>query len=193
VGRDGGSYGFDLGQTKTGIFFRKGLDRRAAGKRLICPSGNSAWQAFHTLLLILPDARAAAVRGDTDRSPQQRVQRLRDRLCSWSLPVPKSQKIVDLALSPAMIPGRKSINAGIDADVANKELGTLDKVGYLINGSSAETACGSCHCHAPSPSTMRDNLALQKPNRKYPGSYRLLFNRGREPKPGISVSLPRCR
>jgi hypothetical protein len=39
-----------------------------------------------------------------------------------------------------MILGRERIDASIDTDVANKEIRTLDKVGYLINGSSAETA-----------------------------------------------------
>jgi hypothetical protein len=43
-------------------------------------------------------------------------------------PVPKSQKIVDLALSPAVILGCERIDAGIDADVANKQLRALDKV-----------------------------------------------------------------
>jgi hypothetical protein len=70
-------------------------------------------------------------------------------------PVPKPQEIVDLPLSPAMILGRERIDASIDADVANKEIRTLDKVGYLINGSSAETTCGSCHCRAPSLPSQR--------------------------------------
>jgi hypothetical protein len=65
-------------------------------------------------------------------------------------PASKPQKIVDLALSPAVILGRERVDASIDADVANKELRALDKVRYLINGSSAETTCGSCHRHAPS-------------------------------------------
>jgi hypothetical protein len=34
--------------------------------------------------------------------------------------VSKPQKIVDLALSPAMILGRERIDASIDADIANK-------------------------------------------------------------------------
>jgi hypothetical protein len=54
-----------------------------------------------------------------------------------------------LAFSPAVIPGCERIDAGIDADVANKELRTLDKVRNLINGSPAETTCGSCHRRAP--------------------------------------------
>ena len=54
--------------------------------------------------------------------------------------VPKSQKIVDLALSPAMILGRERIDAGIDTDVANKELRTLDQVRYLLNGSPAKNS-----------------------------------------------------
>ena len=49
-----------------------------------------------------------------------------------------------------MILGRKRIDAGVDADVTNKEIRTLDKVSYLINSSSAETTCGSCHHSAPS-------------------------------------------
>jgi hypothetical protein len=64
--------------------------------------------------------------------------------------VSKSQKIVDLALSPAMILRRERIDASIDADVANKEVRALDKVSYLINRSPAETTCGSCHRCAPS-------------------------------------------
>jgi hypothetical protein len=71
-------------------------------------------------------------------------------------PVPKSQKIVDLALSPAMILGRERINAGIDADVTNKKLRALDKVRYLTNGSPAETTCGSCHRRAPSLPSQRN-------------------------------------
>jgi len=67
-----------------------------------------------------------------------------------SSPVPKSQKIIDLALSPAVILGRERIDAGIDADVANKQIRTLDKVSYLINSSPAETTRGSCHRRAPS-------------------------------------------
>jgi hypothetical protein len=55
-----------------------------------------------------------------------------------------------------MIPGRERIDASIDADVANKEIRTLDKVRYLINVSSAETTCGSCHGHAPSLPSQRD-------------------------------------
>ena len=66
-------------------------------------------------------------------------------------PILKSQKIVNLALSPAMIFGRERIDAGIDADVANEELRALDKVRYLINGSSAETTHGNRHRCAPSP------------------------------------------
>jgi hypothetical protein len=44
------------------------------------------------------------------------------------LPVPKSQKIVNLALSPAMILSREGIDAGVDADVADKEIWSLHKV-----------------------------------------------------------------
>jgi hypothetical protein len=50
-----------------------------------------------------------------------------------------------------MIFGRERIDAGIDADVANEELRALDKVRYLINGSSAETTHGNRHRRAPSP------------------------------------------
>jgi hypothetical protein len=78
-------------------------------------------------------------------------------------PVPKSQKIVDLALSPAMVLGRQRIDAGIDADVANKKLRALDKVRYLINGSPAETTCGSCHRRAPSLPSQR-NIGFRRPN-----------------------------
>jgi hypothetical protein len=38
-----------------------------------------------------------------------------------------------------MILGRERIDAGIDADVTNEEIRTLDKVSYLINSSPAET------------------------------------------------------
>jgi hypothetical protein len=55
-----------------------------------------------------------------------------------------------------MILGRERIDASIDADVANKEIRTLDKVRYLINVSSAETTCGSCHRRAPSLPSQRD-------------------------------------
>jgi hypothetical protein len=65
-------------------------------------------------------------------------------------PVPKSQKIVNLALSPAMILSRERIDAGIDADVANKEIRTLDKVSNLVDSSPAETTCASSHYPAPS-------------------------------------------
>jgi len=65
-------------------------------------------------------------------------------------PVPKSQKIINLALSPSVILGRERIDACIDTDVANKEIRALDKVSYLINPSPAETTCGSCHRRAPS-------------------------------------------
>jgi hypothetical protein len=65
------------------------------------------------------------------------------------LPVSKPQKIVDLALSPAVILGCESVDASIDADIANKELRALDKVCYLINGPPAEATCGSCHRLAP--------------------------------------------
>jgi hypothetical protein len=48
-----------------------------------------------------------------------------------------------------MIPGSERIDTGINADVANEKLWTLDKVRYLINGSIAETAYSSRH--RPSP------------------------------------------
>jgi hypothetical protein len=38
-----------------------------------------------------------------------------------------------------MILGRERIDAGIDADVTNKEMRPLDKVSDLINSSPAET------------------------------------------------------
>jgi hypothetical protein len=37
-----------------------------------------------------------------------------------------------------MILGRERIDAGIDADVTNKEIRTLDKMSYLIDSSPAE-------------------------------------------------------
>ena len=59
-------------------------------------------------------------------------------ICRERPSVPKPQKIVDLTLSPAMIFSCERINAGIDADVANKEIRTLDKMGYLVIRSLAE-------------------------------------------------------
>jgi hypothetical protein len=41
-----------------------------------------------------------------------------------------------------MVFGCKRIDTGIDADIADEMLWTLDQVRYLINGSPAETACG---------------------------------------------------
>jgi hypothetical protein len=82
-------------------------------------------------------------------------------------PVPKSQKIVDLALSPAMILGRERIDAGIDADVANKEFRALDEVCHLINVSPAKTTCGSCHRRAPSLPSQR-YLEFGSQIRKWP-------------------------
>jgi hypothetical protein len=55
-------------------------------------------------------------------------------------PVTKSQKIINLALSPAMVLGRERIDAGIDANVTNKEIRALDEVSYLINNSPAENS-----------------------------------------------------
>jgi hypothetical protein len=82
-------------------------------------------------------------------------------------PVSKPQKIVDLALSPAMILDCECIDASIDADVANKELRALDKVRYLINRSPAEATCGGCHRRAPSLLSQR-YLAFKSPIRKWP-------------------------
>jgi hypothetical protein len=65
-------------------------------------------------------------------------------------PIPETQKIVDLPLTPAMILGSERIDTSIDADVANKEIRTLNKVGYLINRSPAETTCTRCHLALPS-------------------------------------------
>jgi hypothetical protein len=65
-------------------------------------------------------------------------------------PLTKSQKIINLALSPAMVLGRERVDACIDANVTNKEFRALDEVSYLINISSAETAFVSCHRPAPS-------------------------------------------
>jgi hypothetical protein len=56
-------------------------------------------------------------------------------------PVPKSQKVIDLALSPACVLGCKGIDAGIDADVADKKLWALNQVRYLVFGPFAETTC----------------------------------------------------
>jgi hypothetical protein len=98
-------------------------------------------------------------------------------------PVPKSQKIIDLALSPAVILGRERIDAGIDADVANKQIRILDKVSYLINSSPAETTCGSCHRRAPSLPSVR-YLAFGSQIRQWPsltgGAQARLASRPRE-------------
>jgi hypothetical protein len=64
-----------------------------------------------------------------------------------------------------MILDRERINASIDADIANREFRTLDKVRYLINGSSAKTTCGGCHGLAPSLPSQR-YVALGGPIRK---------------------------
>jgi hypothetical protein len=80
------------------------------------------------------------------------------------LSVPKSQKIINLALSPAMVLSRERIDTGIDADVTNKEIGALDKVGYLINISPAETTFVSCHRRAPS--LQQDNICVLGSTRK---------------------------
>jgi hypothetical protein len=61
------------------------------------------------------------------------------------LSVPEPQKIVDLALSPAMILDREGIDTGIDANIANKEIRALDKMGHLIFTPFTEAACGICH------------------------------------------------
>ena len=44
-----------------------------------------------------------------------------------------------------MILDRECIDAGIDANIANKAIRTLDEVRYLVTGSLAETTCGICH------------------------------------------------
>jgi len=90
----------------------------------------------------------------------RRARQLRHSLRSC-LPVPKPQKVVDLAFPPAMILRRERIDAGIDADVANKKLRTLDKVRYLISGSTAEAACRGCHRRAPSPCDMWPSAVLK--------------------------------
>jgi hypothetical protein len=93
------------------------------------------------------------------RELARRARRLRHSL--WScLPVPKPQKVVDLAFPPAMILRRERINAGVDADVANIKLRTLDKVRYLISGSTAEAACRDCHRRAPSLCDMWPSAVL---------------------------------
>ena len=66
-----------------------------------------------------------------------------------------------------MILGRERIDAGIDADVANKEFRALDEVCHLINLSPAETTCGSCHRRAPSLPSQR-YLEFVSQIRKWP-------------------------
>jgi hypothetical protein len=53
--------------------------------------------------------------------------------------------------------GRHRINAGINTDVANKELGTLDQVRHLVDSSSAKAACVR-HRYAPSRLSMAEYL-----------------------------------
>jgi hypothetical protein len=82
------------------------------------------------------------------------------------LPVPKSQKIINLALSPAMILRRERIDAGIDADVTDKEFRAFDEVSYLINSSTAETTYVSRHRSGPLlPSS---NICSREATRKWP-------------------------
>jgi hypothetical protein len=50
------------------------------------------------------------------------------RAVQFVSPVPKPQKIADLAFPPAMILGRERIGTGIDANIADIELSTLNKV-----------------------------------------------------------------
>jgi len=57
----------------------------------------------------------------------------------------KHQKIVNLALPKATILRCQRIDAGIDADVTDKEIRTLDKVRDLISGSPAETTNARWH------------------------------------------------
>jgi len=64
-------------------------------------------------------------------------------------PVPQPQKIINLALSPAVILSRERIDASINANVANEEIRALDKVRYLINRSPTETTSIRCHRRAP--------------------------------------------
>ena len=80
------------------------------------------------------------------------------------LTVPKSQKIVNLALSPAMVLSRERIDTGVDADVTNKKVRALDKMGYLINISPAETTFVSWH--RPAPSLPQDNIFVLESTRK---------------------------
>ena len=77
------------------------------------------------------------------------------------MPVPKPQEVVDLTFPPAVILRRECIDAGIDADVADIKLRTLDKVRYLISGSTAEAACRGCHRRAPSPCDMWPSAVLK--------------------------------
>jgi hypothetical protein len=61
VGRDGGGYRSDLGQRKTGIFLKTGLDRGHSADELICPSG---WRVGR---LMLPASTASRPRVRDDR------------------------------------------------------------------------------------------------------------------------------
>jgi hypothetical protein len=63
-----------------------------------------------------------------------------------------------------MILSRERIDAGIDADVTNKEIRALDKVSYLVNSSPAETTCGSYH---PAPSLPWRDICVLESIRKW--------------------------
>ena len=65
-----------------------------------------------------------------------------------------------------MIPGCERIDASIDANVANEEIGALDQVRYLINRSPAETTGTRCHRRAPSLPSQR-HLAFAGPIHKW--------------------------
>jgi hypothetical protein len=57
--------------------------------------------------------------------------------------VSQSHQIVDLAFTPAVILDRERIDARIDADIANEEIGTLDQMCHLVFASLAETTHGA--------------------------------------------------
>src|SRR5581483_4686706 len=64
-------------------------------------------------------------------------------------PVPEPHRIIDLALAPAVVLDRERVDAGIHADVANEEIGTLSQVSDRVLATIAETTCTNWHRPTP--------------------------------------------
>jgi hypothetical protein len=60
-------------------------------------------------------------------------------------PVPEPHQVIDLPLPPTVVLDRERIDAGIDANVADEEIGALYQVCDLIRASLAEAAFRSRH------------------------------------------------